>query len=58
MRIEIFGSFVAEGTVEELSEYTARTCVLLKEITDQIDRNKLQKELKELWDGMQNTDKQ
>ena len=53
MKLTIMNMFTAEGTQEHLSEYTARVMLILKNWTDKQEQAQVEREIKEIWRGMQ-----
>lgn len=53
MKLTFMGIFVADGTPEQLSEYTARVMLILKNWTDKQEQAQVEREIKEIWRGMQ-----
>lgn len=53
MKLTIMNMFVAEGTPEHLSEYTARVMLILKNWTDKQEQAQVEREIKEIWKNMQ-----
>lgn len=52
MRVNVMGLFNAEGTPEQLSEYTARLMLILKNWTDKQEQAQIQKEIMDIWNGV------
>lgn len=53
MKLTIMNLFVAEGTAEQLSEYTARVMVILKNWTDKQEQKQIQNEIESIWKDIQ-----
>lgn len=53
MKLTIMNMFVAEGTPEQLPEYTARVMLILKSWTDKQEQAQVEREIKEIWKNMQ-----
>jgi len=53
MKLTIMNLFTAEGTPEQLSEYTARVMLILKNWTDKQEQAQVEREIKEIWKNMQ-----
>lgn len=53
MKLTIMNMFVTEGTPEQLSEYTARVMLILKNWTDKQEQAQVEREIKEIWRNMQ-----
>lgn len=53
MKLTIMNLFTAEGTPEQLSEYTARVMLILKNWTDKQEQAQVEREIKEIWRSMQ-----
>lgn len=56
MRVTVMGIFTAEGTVEQLSEYTARLILLLKHWADQLESEDIRNEIEAVWRSLQKKD--
>ena len=52
MKLNIMGMFTAEGTAEQLAEYTARIILILKNWTDKQEQAQVEREIKEIWNNM------
>lgn len=53
MKLNIMGLFTAEGTAEQLAEYTARIMLILKNWTDKQEQKQIQNEIESIWKNMQ-----
>lgn len=53
MKLTIMNMFVAEGTPEQLSEYTARLILILKNWTDKQEQKQIQNEIESIWKNIQ-----
>ena len=53
MKLTIMNMFTAEGTPEQLSEYTARVMLILKSWTDKQEQAQVEREIKEIWRRLQ-----
>ena len=53
MKLTIMNMFVAEGTPEQLSEYTARVMLILKNWTDKQEQKQIQNEIESIWKDIQ-----
>lgn len=49
MKVTVMGMFVAEGTITECAEYTAKTVLILGEITKRMEQADIQKEIQDIW---------
>ena len=46
------GMFVAEGTETECAEYTAKTVLILGELTKRMEQADIQKEIYAIWNNL------
>lgn len=53
MKLNIMNLFTAEGTPEQLSEYTARVMLILKNWTDKQEQRQIQNEIESIWKDLQ-----
>lgn len=53
MKLTIMNLLTAEGTPEQLSEYTARLMLILKNWTDRQEQKQIQNEIESIWKHMQ-----
>ena len=53
MKLTIMNLFTAEGTLEQLSEYTARVMLILKNWTDKQEQKQIQNEIESIWKNIQ-----
>lgn len=53
MKLNIMGLLTAEGTAEQLAEYTARIMLILKNWTDKQEQEQIEREIKEILENMQ-----
>ena len=53
MKLTIMNTFVADGTPEQLSEYTARVILILKNWKDKQEQKQIQNEIESIWKHMQ-----
>ena len=53
MKLTVMGIFVADGTPEQLSEYTARLTLILKNWTDKQEQKQIQNEIESIWKDIQ-----
>ena len=53
MKLIIMNLLTAEGTPEQLSEYTARVMLILKSWTDNQEQKQIQNEIESIWKNMQ-----
>lgn len=53
MKLAVMGVFVADGTLEQLSEYTARLTLILKNWTDKQEQKQIQNEIESIWKDIQ-----
>ena len=52
MKLTIMNMFVAEGTPEELSLYSALLVTTLKTIQDNKEKKDMEAEIKSVWDSL------
>lgn len=53
MKLTMMDGFVAEGTPEQLSEFTVRVLLMLKKWTDKQEQAQIQNEIESIWKNMQ-----
>lgn len=53
MKLTIMNMFTAEGTPEQLSEYTTRVMLKLKSWTDKQEQKQIQNEIESIWKNTQ-----
>lgn len=53
MKLTIMNLLTAEGTPEQLSEYTARVMLILKNWTDKQEQKQIQNEIESIWKDIQ-----
>lgn len=53
MKLNIMNLFTAEGTTEQLSEYTARVMLILKNWADKQEQKQIQNDIESIWKHMQ-----
>lgn len=53
MKLNIMGLLTAEGTAEQLAEYTARVMLILKNWTDKQEQKQIQNEIESIWKDIQ-----
>lgn len=53
MKLNIMNLFTAEGTPEQLPEYTARVMLILKNWTDKQEQKQIQNEIESIWKDIQ-----
>ena len=53
MKLTVMGMFACEGTPEQLSEYTARVMLILKNWTDKQEQKQIQNEIESIWKDIQ-----
>ena len=49
MKVTVMSMFVAEGTTTECAEYTAKTMLILKELSERLEQSEIQKEIQNIW---------
>ena len=52
MKVTLMGMFVAEGTETECAEYTAKTVLILGELTKRMEQADIQKEIYAIWNNL------
>lgn len=53
MKLTVMDMFKAEGTPNELSEYTALIVLILKIWTDKQEKEQVKREIENLWNSIQ-----